>query len=94
MALHDVNTNQRSLHSDCMMFTSCLQDTYRRTYDRAGIQNYEDSGILVVPFDYTRTKHITEAFPVMKNARPMDCHLGPYCGVPMKIPVIGMLHPK
>lgn len=67
---------------------------HRRTYDRAGNQNYEDSGIWVLPFDYTRMKHVNEAFPVMKEAKPMDCSLGPYCGVPFLIPVVGMLHPK
>lgn len=71
-----------------------FQHAQRRTYNRAGIQNYEDSGIWIPPFDCTGHKHIVKVFPVMKDAKPMDCKLGPYCGVPLFIPAISMLHPK
>ena len=71
-----------------------FQHAHRRTYDISGIQNYEDSGIMMLPFDYTKQKYLADEVPAMIGGREMDCSLGPYCGMPFIIPVIAMLHPK
>ncbi|XP_060607181.1 endoplasmic reticulum metallopeptidase 1-like [Ruditapes philippinarum] len=66
----------------------------RRAHDIQGTMTYEDSGIWLIPFDYNNNRQLIAAMPRLQEAEKVQCHLGPYCGVPFIIPVIDMLHPK
>ncbi|WAR23339.1 ERMP1-like protein [Mya arenaria] len=66
----------------------------RRSRDSSGTVVHEDSGILLLPFDYSNNTHLVKAIPRLSEAKDIDCELGPYCGVPYLIPIISMIHPK
>jgi hypothetical protein len=77
-----------------ILYMYILQHARRRAHDIQGTMTYEDSGIWLIPFDYNNNRQLIAAMPRLQEAEKVQCHLGPYCGVPFIIPVIDMLHPK
>jgi len=71
-----------------------FQHVRRKTHNIEGIVTFKDSGLWILPFDYTNNKHFVEAIPRLKTAGHVGCSQGPYCGLPFLMPVIKLFHPK